>query len=375
MELGNRNCIIQSDQNDLQRKFMVAMDINSSEQLQCNEILFLDGSLNDEEFDGDGAANCDDDDDAKNDEPVCFFEGEEVDLSQTDGMVQMELATDIDDIDEPYKDSDGALYYICDKCMFVCIDHATLMQHSNENHPKNRPTHRRPRTNNSALRSNDDTRNYYSDDSMQNETTLSRQEHLTSYSLRVSPPLSSPTPLPPLQLLPSLSSSSSSSFDDPKLYECEICHKRLSTAANLRGHITIHSNEKPFACHLCSKRFKQKRHLKYHQKTHNLKNLSIESNLNNESNGSYESNQEPAAIVPLLPTIKKLISTEKITPTVFYQCNQCPKVFRLKSSLYRHQRSHTPVHPCDICQKKFQIEQNLHEHMKTHFVVEYLVEQ
>lgn len=379
MELAKQKFInqLESDQIDFQRKFLVAMDSSTSERLQSNEIVFLDGTLNDEEENDDGAAY---DKDDNNDEPECFFEGEEVDLSQTDGIVQMELATEIDDIDEPYQDSDGALYYICEKCSFVCIDHATLLQHSNENHPKSRP-HRRQRKNNSALRSSDDIGNYYSDDSIHNQTTLSyEQATSTTLSLPSSSP-SSPPPLEPLQpLQPSLSSSS---FDDQKPYECEICHKRLSTLANLRGHITIHSSLRPFACHVCPKSFKQKRHLKYHQKIHNFKSLSIESNPNNEfaqngeSNGSYESNQESAvpAVVQLLPKIKKSINTVKNVPSILFQCNQCPKVFTQKCNLYRHQRSHTPVYPCEICQKKFKIEQSLHEHMKTHGVIEYLSEQ
>lgn len=391
MEFRNQNFVsLEPTLNDFRPKFLVAMDSSrsSSERLKNNEIVFLDGSLNGTEEDEGFAVNSSDntyDDDDDDVEPAFFVEGDEVDLSQPDdGIVHMELATEIDDSDEPYQDSNGALYYICEKCTFVCIDHSTLVQHTNEKHPKNQPPPR-PRNNNSALRSSN-TGSYFDDFIHIKETVLS-QENVTSTSLLVpsvqpvqepspSPSLSpSPPPLQPLSPSPQF-------IDDQKPYECKICHKRLSTRANLRGHLTIHSNDKPFACDLCSKRFKQKRHLKYHQKIHNFKSLSIESNLiidpntdmfqlqyeqDDESNGSFELKEEPA-------NGKKSMGIEN-RPTVLYQCNQCPKVYSQKCNLYQHQRTHTPNYPCDICQKKFKIEQNLHEHMKTHTLADCFGEQ
>lgn len=395
MDLGKKNFIIQLDNDriDLKRKIFVAMDSNSnssssSEQLKCNEVLFLDESLNDGEDDGDATNDGDNNDDYYDDDardtPEFFVEGEEVDLSQPeDGIVHMELATEIDDCEEPYQDSAGVLYYICEKCTFVCIDHATLVQHTNEKHPKNQP--QRPRNNNSALRSSGT--GHFLDDFIHNkEITLSQKQPVTSTKSISSPvqpssPVQSTSPLPP-QSPSSSVTLSTSLFEDLKPYECEICHKRLSTRANLRGHMTIHSNEKPFACHLCTKRFKQKRHLQYHQKIHNFKSLSYESGPmiksnkesfqlqlveNDESNESYEFDHETAVnVLQLRSNGKKAIGIENHPQRVLFQCNQCPKVYTQKCNLYRHQRTHTPIYPCKICQKKFKIEQNLQEHMKTH---------
>lgn len=378
-ELGNHNFAfeLESDQIGVQRKFMVAID--SSRRLQSDEIVFLDGALNgndDEEEEEEEGSPTNSSDDMES-----FFQGEEVDLSQTDGIVEMDVAaSDIDDTDEPYQDSDGVLYYICDKCTFVCIDHATLTQHTNENHPKIRfpSQQRRHRTNNSALRSSDDYENFYSNDSIQKD----HQEQTTTAAPFTLPSQTSPSPPASALIL------TSSSIDIQKPYECEICHKRLSTAANLRGHITTHSDEKPFGCNMCPKRFKQKRHLKYHQKIHNFKSIPIELNpdnefqlqflQNDESNESYgdTNHEQPTVAQVLMPKIKNPIHTERQTPSILFQCNQCPKVFTQKSNLYRHQRSHTPIYECDICDKKFRIEQNFHEHLESHGVVtEYLSEQ
>lgn len=395
MEFGNKKFIIQleRERTDLRPKFLVAMDSSNSsiEQLKCNEIVFLDESLNDSDAAHDGDSNndyyeCDDDDgDDDDDRPECFIEGEEVDLSQSDdGIDGIEFTADLDDIEEPYQDSDGALYYICEKCTFVCINHATLVQHTNENHPKNQPP-QRPRNNNSALRSSGT--GIFSDDSVRSKGTTLGQKQVTPTKSLLSPvkrslpvqPVFSPPPLQPLSLAPSPTLTLSSALiEDLKPYECKICHKRLSTKANLRGHLTTHSNEKPFACHLCAKRFKQKRHLKYHQKIHNFKSLSIESGQsimdsydelsglqfaeNDESNESYEFDHESAAAA----VESKSKGNENHKPTVVFQCNLCPKVYAQKRSLYRHQRTHTPIYPCEICQKKFKIEENLHEHLKAH---------
>lgn len=188
----NRNFImqLQNDQIDFQPKFCVAMDSMSSKQLQNNELVFLDGIFDREKQNDDAAAAA-----ANNDETEtsCFFEGEEVDLNATDGIVHMRLATDIDDIDEPYKDSDGRLYYVCEKCAFICVDRATLLKHSSEIHrPKLHHQHqRRQRNNNSALRLSDDQNHL--DDFLNNETNLSQEQAATPNTS------ASPPPPPPLQ--------------------------------------------------------------------------------------------------------------------------------------------------------------------------------
>lgn len=338
------NFIIQSagqtDRIDFQPKFLVAMDSSDGgEQMQHNEIVFLDGSIGEE----------DEENTADKHERDCFIEGEEVDLSLADGMDQMDLSTDIDDdTNEPYHDGEGALYYICDKCTFVCIDFATLKQHSNQSHPE-----KRPRNNNSALGFSE-----IAEHLNHNEIDPSHEEAasatITSLSL----------PSPASTSASSSSSSSSSSFDDLKPFECEICHKRLSTRANLRGHMTIHSNDKPFVCGLCTKRFKQKRHLKYHQKIHYARTIETDQIIcaydEDDSPLSLESDE---SIQELQLKLRESLGCGNMS---WYQCTQCPMLFAQKRDLYRHQRIHTPNYQCKLCQKMFKSEKNLREHMQTH---------
>ena len=35
--------------------------------------------------------------------------------------------------------------------------------------------------------------------------------------------------------------------------ECDVCEKRFTTSGNLKTHVRIHANEKPFECDVCEK--------------------------------------------------------------------------------------------------------------------------
>uniref|UniRef100_A0A3B3IMB4 C2H2-type domain-containing protein n=1 Tax=Oryzias latipes TaxID=8090 RepID=A0A3B3IMB4_ORYLA len=47
-------------------------------------------------------------------------------------------------------------------------------------------------------------------------------------------------------------------------YSCEIYQKNLSERCNLKTHIRIHSDERPFSCKVCRKCFNQGNHLTAH---------------------------------------------------------------------------------------------------------------
>ncbi|KRX22055.1 Zinc finger and BTB domain-containing protein 49, partial [Trichinella nelsoni] len=81
------------------------------------------------------------------------------------------------------------------------------------------------------------------------------------------------------------------------MFTCPVCKRQFISHANLRDHLNIHSNSRPFICEVCGKQFK---------------------------NSGAKSNH------------KRLHDPEKI-----FLCQICLKSFRWTSSLKAHLDSHT----------------------------------
>ncbi|XP_055298979.1 zinc finger protein 814-like [Sitodiplosis mosellana] len=122
--------------------------------------------------------------------------------------------------------------------------------------------------------------------------------------------------------------------DDPRikrhnyeheLVECEICSKRLQRV-HLKGHIKLHTDEKPFQCDICHKSFKTKQNVRKHKVRH--------------------TDEQP------------------------FECSFCSQKFKTQ----RNQRNHELVHrneqphACPFCNKKFLFNQDFHMHFRSvHF--------
>ena len=86
-----------------------------------------------------------------------------------------------------------------------------------------------------------------------------------------------------------------------KMFECTVCHKKLSTNISLQEHMTVHSGEKPLICPVCGRKFRQKAVLKRHIITH--------------------SEDKP------------------------YACTVCDKKFSMKVYVKSHMKTHTGMYP------------------------------
>lgn len=97
-----------------------------------------------------------------------------------------------------------------------------------------------------------------------------------------------------------------------KNYQCEVCQKQFGYSNDLRKHLRIHLDERPFSCTQCNKTFRQAGCLKNH------------------------------------------IACQHGTDTSF-TCDYCTKSFPIKERLRLHLRIHSGFKPyhCLICMKKF----------------------
>lgn len=104
---------------------------------------------------------------------------------------------------------------------------------------------------------------------------------------------------------------------------CDICGKRLSSAAVLKEHKRLHTGEKPFSCVFCGKAFAKRDSMKQHERVH--------------------TSQRP------------------------HVCRYCGKGFTQRSPLVIHERTHTGDMPykCIMCKKGYPSKGIRDTHMKT----------
>jgi hypothetical protein len=54
----------------------------------------------------------------------------------------------------------------------------------------------------------------------------------------------------------------------PATYHCSLCPKRFTRAFNLRSHLFVHTDERPFVCDVCGKAFSRQNDRKSHEALH-----------------------------------------------------------------------------------------------------------
>ena len=127
---------------------------------------------------------------------------------------------------------------------------------------------------------------------------------------------------------------------------CHLCLKKFKKGYNLRQHLMIHSNEKPFHCDICGKNFVQKSQLNRHLTSHKLKN---QSSKNCEEEISFEA-------------VTKSGRKIAIEPQRLFKCQNCD--FETASHPKWLSHSHSQVFDCQNCDKKFASEKSLKSHRK-----------
>ena len=116
-----------------------------------------------------------------------------------------------------------------------------------------------------------------------------------------------------------------------KTYVCNVCGLQTRNIDHFKGHLLIHTGEKPFDCLLCKRAFRQKWQLQRHIRFVHAEN-------------------------------KKKVNKKDL------KCNFCSKLFSIEENYQRHLMMHTgqKADPCPICNKFFQGPSDLKIHMETH---------
>ena len=143
-------------------------------------------------------------------------------------------------------------------------------------------------------------------------------------------------------------------------YECGICQKRFLGNNDLRKHIRIHTNERPFVCKDCNKGFRQSGSLKNH--------IASRHSLGLQSKEIYICNycQKHFPIKERLRLHLRVHTGDKP-----YICKECSKCFARGGQLVQHMRTHTGLRPytCTECDSSFTCSANLKMHLKRHFEI------
>ena len=139
---------------------------------------------------------------------------------------------------------------------------------------------------------------------------------------------------------------------EEKPYKCQQCDKCFRHKTSVARHQSVHTSLKPYKCQQCDKRFSQKNSLTRHQSTHTgLKPYKCQ-------------------LCDKCFTRKGSLARHQsihggVRP---YECGQCDKCFVQKSDLTRHQSIHSDEKPyeCDHCGKCFARKNYLKNHLRVH---------
>ncbi|KAG1947636.1 hypothetical protein F2P79_012549 [Pimephales promelas] len=148
--------------------------------------------------------------------------------------------------------------------------------------------------------------------------------------------------------LDSLNTSPQSKTQEGDPLQCTVCFKQLSTQSDLKRHMSmLHITNKPFPCKRCGKTYSSKKTLSRHNLNIRCKKISKESVPSATNNVQKQ---------PCRETSKLLQRIQVHYMNKFkYQCEYCPRRFKLSGQLKVHLRLHTGEKPygCANCGEHF----------------------
>ncbi|XP_059028168.1 zinc finger protein 777 isoform X1 [Mustela lutreola] len=141
-------------------------------------------------------------------------------------------------------------------------------------------------------------------------------------------------------------------------FTCMECGKSFRLKINLIIHQRNHIKEGPYECAECEISFRHKQQLTLHQRIHRVR-------------GGYASPERAPGFAPkhaLKPRPKSPSSGSGGGGPKPYKCPECDSSFSHKSSLTKHQITHTGERPytCPECKKSFRLHISLVIHQRVH---------
>ena len=132
-------------------------------------------------------------------------------------------------------------------------------------------------------------------------------------------------------------------------YQCELCHKTLSSMRCLREHRAMHNPVDSFNCEFCCQTFITERRVQEHvRRAHGIK----------RHHCTYCKKAFFAR-----SDMKKHLQVHIDAPA--YSCNFCEMSFRSQFSLELHRRTHDGKNfSCPFCWKVYLVKQALQHHIK-----------
>uniref|UniRef100_A0A8C4NN49 Zinc finger and BTB domain containing 41 n=1 Tax=Eptatretus burgeri TaxID=7764 RepID=A0A8C4NN49_EPTBU len=138
---------------------------------------------------------------------------------------------------------------------------------------------------------------------------------------------------------------------------CPVCGKAMRE----RLHMRVHQVERKYSCRHCSKRFLRQDHLTKHENIH-----SGEKSHMCETCGKCFGRQDHLSIHHRSVHLGEKV-WQRYQPTM-HECSVCKKLFKGKSSLDVHLRTHSGERPfpCHICGQRFSVRKSLSKHQLVH---------